>query len=318
MPPSAGSSSSCVLAPRAASVVCATRSSREKLYIGEACWAFLFGVVIGPYGANIFNPRGWASSGALPRRRHRRATLTTCRSPPPRAPGLRALPRTHRRSRWRSPDVLRPRHLRPPRAPNPRQRYHMLLSLPALQISPPPSSSHACRTPGRSRAFAGAARVRRALEDRRQISRVQRSPPSGLARPSPMHARRAPIPPPRRLALRRASIPACPTVPALASRPPPIHPIPLPLPLANGASHFCRLPHPIQSARRQKQNGYPLVPSGTAARSSSPDPEYRASVQTRHHALRHTTYHVNLGAAAACSRARAPVSRTGADQSRRV
>ncbi|KAJ6779278.1 Sodium/hydrogen exchanger family-domain-containing protein [Mycena vulgaris] len=35
---------------------------REKLYIGEACWAFLFGVVIGPYGANIFNPRGWASS----------------------------------------------------------------------------------------------------------------------------------------------------------------------------------------------------------------------------------------------------------------
>ncbi|KAJ7696278.1 hypothetical protein B0H17DRAFT_1198198 [Mycena rosella] len=36
----------------------------EKLYIGEACWAFLFGVVIGPYGANIFNPRGWASSGA--------------------------------------------------------------------------------------------------------------------------------------------------------------------------------------------------------------------------------------------------------------
>ncbi|KAJ7430492.1 Sodium/hydrogen exchanger family-domain-containing protein, partial [Mycena galericulata] len=33
---------------------------REKLYIGEACWAFLFGVVVGPYGANIFNPRGWA------------------------------------------------------------------------------------------------------------------------------------------------------------------------------------------------------------------------------------------------------------------
>ncbi|KAJ7061635.1 Sodium/hydrogen exchanger family-domain-containing protein [Mycena amicta] len=33
---------------------------RERLYIGEACWAFLFGVVIGPYGANIFNPRGWA------------------------------------------------------------------------------------------------------------------------------------------------------------------------------------------------------------------------------------------------------------------
>ncbi|CCM01172.1 uncharacterized protein FIBRA_03220 [Fibroporia radiculosa] len=32
---------------------------REKLYIGEACLAFLFGVVIGPYGANIFNPREW-------------------------------------------------------------------------------------------------------------------------------------------------------------------------------------------------------------------------------------------------------------------
>ncbi|KAK1223104.1 hypothetical protein PQX77_014032 [Marasmius sp. AFHP31] len=29
------------------------------LYIGEACWAFIFGVIIGPYGANIFNPRGW-------------------------------------------------------------------------------------------------------------------------------------------------------------------------------------------------------------------------------------------------------------------
>ncbi|KAF8162510.1 Sodium/hydrogen exchanger family-domain-containing protein [Mycena galopus ATCC 62051] len=33
---------------------------RERLYIGEACWAFLFGVIIGPYGANVFNPRGWA------------------------------------------------------------------------------------------------------------------------------------------------------------------------------------------------------------------------------------------------------------------
>ncbi|KIL66850.1 hypothetical protein M378DRAFT_352484 [Amanita muscaria Koide BX008] len=33
---------------------------REKLYIGEACWAFTFGVVIGPYGADIFNPRAWA------------------------------------------------------------------------------------------------------------------------------------------------------------------------------------------------------------------------------------------------------------------
>ncbi|KAH9924662.1 Sodium/hydrogen exchanger family-domain-containing protein [Epithele typhae] len=33
---------------------------REKLYIGEAIWAFLFGVVIGPYGANIFDPRAWS------------------------------------------------------------------------------------------------------------------------------------------------------------------------------------------------------------------------------------------------------------------
>jgi len=32
---------------------------REKMYIGEACWAFLFGVVIGPYGVNVFNPRAW-------------------------------------------------------------------------------------------------------------------------------------------------------------------------------------------------------------------------------------------------------------------
>ncbi|KAH7101608.1 Sodium/hydrogen exchanger family-domain-containing protein [Auriculariales sp. MPI-PUGE-AT-0066] len=32
---------------------------REKMYIGEACLAFIFGVVVGPYGANIFNPRDW-------------------------------------------------------------------------------------------------------------------------------------------------------------------------------------------------------------------------------------------------------------------
>ncbi|KAF7978637.1 hypothetical protein HWV62_45136 [Athelia sp. TMB] len=37
---------------------------REKLYIGEACWAFLFGVIIGPYGADIFDPRKWG--GAAP------------------------------------------------------------------------------------------------------------------------------------------------------------------------------------------------------------------------------------------------------------
>ncbi|KAL0065331.1 hypothetical protein AAF712_007671 [Marasmius tenuissimus] len=34
---------------------------REKLYIGEACWAFVFGIIIGPYGANIFDPRGWGN-----------------------------------------------------------------------------------------------------------------------------------------------------------------------------------------------------------------------------------------------------------------
>ncbi|KAF7296573.1 Na-H-Exchanger domain-containing protein [Mycena chlorophos] len=33
---------------------------RERLYLGEALIAFIFGVVIGPYGANVFNPRGWA------------------------------------------------------------------------------------------------------------------------------------------------------------------------------------------------------------------------------------------------------------------
>ncbi|KAH9057462.1 Sodium/hydrogen exchanger family-domain-containing protein [Lactarius vividus] len=37
---------------------------REKLYIGEACWAFLFGVIIGPYGANIIDPRSWGDEDA--------------------------------------------------------------------------------------------------------------------------------------------------------------------------------------------------------------------------------------------------------------
>uniref|UniRef100_A0A8H7XPH3 Cation/H+ exchanger transmembrane domain-containing protein n=1 Tax=Psilocybe cubensis TaxID=181762 RepID=A0A8H7XPH3_PSICU len=35
---------------------------RERLYIGEAIWAFIFGVIIGPYCADIFNPRAWSSS----------------------------------------------------------------------------------------------------------------------------------------------------------------------------------------------------------------------------------------------------------------
>ncbi|EMD40247.1 hypothetical protein CERSUDRAFT_112439 [Gelatoporia subvermispora B] len=37
---------------------------REKMYIGEAIWAFVFGVIIGPYCANIFNPRGWGGGDA--------------------------------------------------------------------------------------------------------------------------------------------------------------------------------------------------------------------------------------------------------------
>ncbi|PPR07919.1 hypothetical protein CVT24_000899 [Panaeolus cyanescens] len=32
---------------------------RERLYIGEAIWAFVFGIIIGPYCANVFNPRSW-------------------------------------------------------------------------------------------------------------------------------------------------------------------------------------------------------------------------------------------------------------------
>ncbi|KAL0574597.1 hypothetical protein V5O48_007364 [Marasmius crinis-equi] len=39
---------------------------REKLYIGEACWAFGFGIAIGPYGANILDPRGWSSEDQHP------------------------------------------------------------------------------------------------------------------------------------------------------------------------------------------------------------------------------------------------------------
>jgi len=31
------------------------------LYIGEATWAFIFGIIIGPHCANIFNPHSWGS-----------------------------------------------------------------------------------------------------------------------------------------------------------------------------------------------------------------------------------------------------------------
>ncbi|KIM41196.1 hypothetical protein M413DRAFT_43557, partial [Hebeloma cylindrosporum] len=34
---------------------------RERLYIGEAIWAFLFGIIMGPYCAGIFDPRAWSS-----------------------------------------------------------------------------------------------------------------------------------------------------------------------------------------------------------------------------------------------------------------
>ncbi|KIY66408.1 hypothetical protein CYLTODRAFT_398761 [Cylindrobasidium torrendii FP15055 ss-10] len=33
---------------------------REKIYVGEACWAFVFGIIIGPYAAGIFDPHSWA------------------------------------------------------------------------------------------------------------------------------------------------------------------------------------------------------------------------------------------------------------------
>jgi NhaP-type Na+/H+ or K+/H+ antiporter len=36
-----------------------SQSDPSQLYIGEAIWAFVFGVIIGPYCANIFDPRGW-------------------------------------------------------------------------------------------------------------------------------------------------------------------------------------------------------------------------------------------------------------------
>ncbi|KAJ7696273.1 hypothetical protein B0H17DRAFT_1198191 [Mycena rosella] len=96
---------------------------------------------------------------------------------------------------------------------------------------------------------------------RRQIPRGQRSPPSELARPS----RCTPV-----VSLARAPAPsvspavspcACPTVPALASRPPPIHPIPL----ANETWAETKRVSP----RSQRHSGTFL----------------RASVQTPHHAL---------------------------------
>ncbi|EDR01582.1 uncharacterized protein LACBIDRAFT_254505, partial [Laccaria bicolor S238N-H82] len=37
---------------------------RGRLYIGEACWAFIFGIIIGPYALDIFNPRTWGNGSA--------------------------------------------------------------------------------------------------------------------------------------------------------------------------------------------------------------------------------------------------------------
>ncbi|KAF8322645.1 hypothetical protein DL93DRAFT_2050485, partial [Clavulina sp. PMI_390] len=34
---------------------------KERLYIGEAVWATVFGIIIGPHCAGIFNPRAWGS-----------------------------------------------------------------------------------------------------------------------------------------------------------------------------------------------------------------------------------------------------------------
>ncbi|KAF8590978.1 hypothetical protein K439DRAFT_1328630 [Ramaria rubella] len=35
--------------------------AKEKLYIGESLLATAFGIIIGPHGANIFNPRSWSA-----------------------------------------------------------------------------------------------------------------------------------------------------------------------------------------------------------------------------------------------------------------
>jgi len=36
---------------------------KEKLYIGEAPLATIFGIIIGPYAIGLFDPRSWGSSG---------------------------------------------------------------------------------------------------------------------------------------------------------------------------------------------------------------------------------------------------------------
>ena len=34
---------------------------KERLKLGEAVWATVFGIIVGPYCANVFDPRGWGS-----------------------------------------------------------------------------------------------------------------------------------------------------------------------------------------------------------------------------------------------------------------
>jgi NhaP-type Na+/H+ or K+/H+ antiporter len=45
---------------RIASLFLLAGSQGHKLYIGESVLATTFGILIGPYGANIFNPRSWS------------------------------------------------------------------------------------------------------------------------------------------------------------------------------------------------------------------------------------------------------------------
>ncbi|KAF9519623.1 hypothetical protein BS47DRAFT_1288191 [Hydnum rufescens UP504] len=38
---------------------------KERLYIGEAVWATVFGIIVGPYCAKIFDPREWATRNSV-------------------------------------------------------------------------------------------------------------------------------------------------------------------------------------------------------------------------------------------------------------
>ncbi|KAJ7640624.1 hypothetical protein B0H17DRAFT_1339263 [Mycena rosella] len=156
------------------------------------------------------------------------------------------------------------------------------------EIHAPPSSSHAYRTPGRSRAFAEVACVRRALEDRPQVPRVQRSPPSelasaGRANPAnPANSRAvhnecsnvlgasivSPAPYPRPAPSHTPAVsPRSRTLFTLASSPPPIHPL--------QAGIWCVVLLPRLPTRTPR--------SGTAARPSTALVQGRT---TQYHTLR--------------------------------